>query len=274
MFAHLTAPTLGSSATIALELRRTEALRYNEEAQIRAILRGRGITDGVVEGALLARARARAGAQAGGEEAAASCTSAPTPAASVMDTHPAQPLYDSASRLAPVSSSGGGGRGGGERQQHAQPLLPALRSRSRSAGSVERLATPRAASPGAASPGVGALDMVSWVRGKGPRAEALGSWGGHGGYTPRARSRGSAAGWAGWAGGSDPALPGQDRPYSSARARAGGSQGAGAGAGAGAPLLAYGSRTSAGRGSAGAQEAMDPLATLMYAPVYRTSGRR
>jgi hypothetical protein len=178
---HLVAPSLGSSAAIALEIRRIESAAFDERAALRDILRARKVTDAVVTTILMQRAGDREAAAASGEseETAAEEGAARTQAfayepgvyrpAQVFDVPMNQTLYDT-SVLPNVTADYEDER---ERSRS--------RSKSRKEGGTLR---PSGASPSPQprmSESVTAEDVLHWnkqLRGSGAGARSGGGGGG------------------------------------------------------------------------------------------------
>ena len=264
---HLVAPSLSSSANIALEIARLEGESFNEEEAVREILARRGCCDRVVERTLLARVGVRREFEEEEEGAPLHALHAKTPSAlntslATLSTAPRGTLYDT-NALHPPSQG-----------------YPEDRARSasrRRAGSAEG-----GRGGGKTSAKVTAEDMLCWVRGKGPRAVALNEYSSSvGGYTPSPEAAAAAQ-----VGGPKVVPVGESRGGNFSRERhpstsngIGGRSARGRGDPAplsltAHPVINYGSRTGRGtlRGVRGGSPDDDDLGTLLYNPVVRHTG--
>lgn len=198
---HLVAPSLGSSASIAIEITRLETATFDEGAVVHEILQRRRVTDSRVRGELVARVRLRAAdaATTAGEPRLSLAGAAPPHPASVFDFR-ADALHHDHTHLPDVSPDYHNER---ERSRSRSKSLTGREQHRRGDRSGERQqAPPHGGSPTRETPvedgddaayevvkptreiTVTAADMLSWrsnLRGVG--AEAAGSRG-------RALSRG------------------------------------------------------------------------------------
>jgi len=264
---HLVAPSLSSSANIALEIRRLEAETFNEEEALRDILERRACSDKVVEKTLLARAAQRKIAVgAGGNEESSGASSLSTTHAT-LSTAPRASLYETSALPPPT----------------LEYPLDRARSSSRSK-SLETRGKAWGRGDGTASDKVTAEDMLRWVRGKGPRAVALNQYSPRtAGYTPSQSAReritevtqnnsvsssypfalGTVQGGMSRGGDLDPSRRGRNR---------GEARVAPASAAPRVPVIHYGSRTGRGHNGLEGGSPVDDLGTLLYNPVVRTTG--